>query len=780
MSNYKKFFDFEEVIKQMRAYLKDLNEKRVRKAFDFAEEAHRGQMRKDEVTPYIAHPVETVKILMQLHADEDTLISGLIHDVPEDTRKTIEDIETLFGKKVAFMVEGITKLSKVHYEQNMPEREVDSLRKLFLHSAQDLRVLIVKLADRLHNMRTLDNITNAEKRLRIATETLEVYVPVADLLGIRDIKSQLEDLCFKYMFPTEYATLSGLMTKSLNRRKAIYDSFVKEIQTAAKSEGIEVKIMKRSRNLYSVYKYLSAEGKGFEDVDERIGVRIIVESVSDCYRLLGTIHLLFAPLIRKFKDYIANPKSNGYQSLHTTVFGVEGNLAEVQIRTDEMHIEAEYGIASHFFFNHGEDFENIFINDPKKSLWLKRVLDFENHDGPNGDFLEELKEDVLKERIIVVSERGAPIDLPVGATVIDFAYAYDREAAERMVRAEVDGRICPLTTVLNTRDVVKIITGEEKTVDISWLSFVATSLAKREIMSYLKRTEPNSKLSRGLKILQREMDILNLGLVEHTNFKRLQKSLEKNLNLNFKSMDQILTALGEGEINVQEITRCMDSSLKNRQNGLIKLCLKILARNRFGLSRDIYDVLYRNISDMRLFKGWYSENTNRAYFITEVSVESFSAVGKLFQEIEQIESVSAVYRTSNRKHFAFVAMAFVVAAVWIGHPLVFSYLAGTNFYQEHISLINFVLYIGLLVMFSLVLFTSNLVEKFFPEMRGRNLVSNIVFILPVLMVAVLGLQILYLGVRIDWAIIGLEILFIYLYLGWNYARYRKFKFKRKT
>ncbi len=765
---YKKFFDLEEIIEQAKGYLQKFDEKLFRKAFEFAEEAHRGQMRKDRVTPYIAHPMETVKILMSLHVDEDSLISGLLHDVPEDTPRTLEEIKGLFGEKVAFLVDGITKLSKVQYQQNMPQLEIDNLRKLFLHSVKDLRVLIVKLADRLHNMRTLDNVPEAEKRLRIATETLEIYVPIADLLGIREMKSQLEDLCFKYAFPTEYEALRDLLEKSKKRRGKIFEAFVREIKEEAEKEGIEIDVLSRTKNLYSVFKFLSAEGKTFENVDERIGVRIIVKNVSDCYRILGTIHLRFQPLIRRFKDYIANPKSNGYQSLHTTVFGMEGNLAEVQIRTKEMHIEAEYGIASHFFFHQGEDFENIFVNDPKKSLWLKKILDLEESRGESRDFIKGLKDEVLKERMVVLSDKGVAVDLPAGASVIDFAYALDRELAERMVRAEVEGRLVPVTTVLHARDVVKLLTEEEKNVDIGWLSFVTTKAARKAIIDYLKSAEPGSKIKRGMQILQREMDILNLGLVENLNFKRLRSD--------FSSMNQLLSALGEGTIEARDVMKSMDV-YGGKKIGDINLNLKIIARNRFGLSRDIHDVLYRNIVDMKFFKGWYSAQTNRAYFLTEVTVESLADTGKLFQEIEQVESVVAVYKTSKRAMWSFVFLACLVALVWVAHPLALSFIAGSQFYLENVFLMNIALYVALMLIFTLVLITSNLVEKFFPEMRGRRIVSTVVFLLPVLAVGTLALEVFYLGLRIDWAIIGLEIFFLYLYLGWNYRKYRKFKKK---
>lgn len=777
MIDYKKFFDFEEVVAQAKSYLKHFDEKRFRKAFAFAEEAHRGQMRKDGETPYIEHPVQAVKVLMSLHADEDTLITGLIHDVPEDTPKTIEEIEDAFGDKVAFLVDGVTKLSKVQYQQDMTQLAVDNLRKLFLHSAKDLRVLIVKLADRLHNMQTLKNIPEPEKRLRIATETLEVYVPIADLLGIREIKSQLEDLCFKHAFPTEYRELKDLLMSSKKRREKIFEVFVKEITKEAEREGIEIEVMSRTKNLYSVYKFLSAEGKTFENVDERIGVRIIVKNVSDCYRLLGTIHLRFQPLIRRFKDYIANPKSNGYQSLHTTVFGVEGNLAEVQIRTREMHIEAEYGIASHFFFNEEADFENIFVNDPKKSLWLKKVLDLEEMRGENQDFIRGLKSEVLQERIVVLSDKGLPIDLPTGATVVDFAYALDRDLAEHMIRAEIDGKLMPVTTILHTRDVVKVVAGKEKMVDIGWLSFARTQGARQAIIAYLKSSEPHSKVQRGMQILQRELDILNLGLIENMNFKKLSANLEDKLGANFGTMNKLLIALGEGEVETRDVVEALEIHGTKPREGKIKLDLKILARNRFGLSRDIYDVLYRNIVDMKFFKGWYSEQTKRAYFLTQVSVESLKDVSKLFQEIEQVDSVMAVYRTSRRALATFVSLAFLVGVVWVAHPLALTVVADSTFYLKNVAMMNTLLYLTLLLIFGLVLSTSNLVEKFFPEMRGRRIVPTMIFLVPVLAVGTLALEVFYFGLRVDWAIIGLEILFLYLYLGWNYRKYHKFKKK---
>src|SRR3989338_6605909 len=309
--SYNKYFKLRDILKSIKDYLPGFNEEKFLNAFKFAEKAHAGQFRKDNTTPYIAHPVEIVKILVLLHADEDTLVSALLHDVPEDTKYTIEDVRKFFGEKVAFLVDGITKLSAVYYENDMSKRQVGTLKKLFLHSVKDLRVILIKLADRLHNMQTLGNIDESEKRLRISRETLEIYVPIANLLGIQDIKSQLEDLCFKYLFADEYARLNRRQNASSERRKKLTDEFIRTISKECSKNRIKPEFLQKEKALYSIFKKLSSLGKSIDEAEGRIALKIIVKTVPQCYQVLVIIHSKFLPMNDRFRDYIANPKMNG-------------------------------------------------------------------------------------------------------------------------------------------------------------------------------------------------------------------------------------------------------------------------------------------------------------------------------------------------------------------------------------------------------------------------------------------------------------------------------------
>ncbi|PIS03817.1 hypothetical protein COT83_04005, partial [Candidatus Peregrinibacteria bacterium CG10_big_fil_rev_8_21_14_0_10_44_7] len=331
------------VIKLAKEYMPDLDDERLLEAYEFARDAH-GDQKRNDGSPYIMHPLSTCAILLNYKVDEDTLITALLHDVPEDTNATIKDIEKHFGKKVAYLVQGVTKLSKVYYKHNMAERQIESLKRLFIHSAEDLRIILVKLADRLHNMRTLEFVSIPGKRLRISKETLEIYVPIANLLGIWEIKSEMEDLCFKYIYPTDYEKTRELVETSALQNDNILKSTVRKIQSVLKSKRIKAKIQARRKSLYSIFKKMLHTGKTFHDIYDLIALRIIVTNIDNCYRTLGIIHQTFRPKHKRIKDYIAVPKVNGYQSLHTTVFGIDGTITEFQIRTETMHLESEYGI----------------------------------------------------------------------------------------------------------------------------------------------------------------------------------------------------------------------------------------------------------------------------------------------------------------------------------------------------------------------------------------------------------------------------------------------------
>lgn len=766
--SYEKYFSITEITDRIKTYLPNFDVKKFRLAFEFAEEAHRGQIRKDGKTPYIAHPMEVVKILMSLHADEETIISAILHDVPEDTARTIEEIKATFGDKVAFLVDGVTKLSKVHYQNDMPQHQVESLKKLFLHSGEDLRVILIKLTDRLHNMRTLANLKDNNKRLRISRETLEIYVPIANLLGIQDIKYQLEDLCFKYIYPSAYEDLYLNRKKSDSLRTKLAKNFNDALEQCCKESGIDVKISRKNKSLYSIYKKISAIGKSAEDVDDRIAIKIVVKDVKDCYHVLGVIHTKFVPINDRFRDYIANPKSNGYQSLHTTVFGVDGVMTEIQIKTEKMDFDADYGIAANFF----ED--NNPISDEKRSKWVNRILEIEKHQQTNDDFLHNIKADIFEDRIFVFSPKGMPIDLPKGATALDFAYSIHSDIGNHAIRADISGKIKPISATLRTGDVVKILLAKKPTVELSWLSLVKTNAAKNRILEYFKTVNKSKKISEGLKLLQKEFDIAGLGLVENINFKKLITKIRDLTDKVYQNKQDIFAAISEGSIRTADIARYVERSAFTKSSGHpVRVNLRIVAKNRFGLLRDISEVLYKNVLDIFSLKGWASKYEVDAFFSVEILVTDLETVSHIFDELEQVDGVTGVYRLSNKGIFLFSLVASLTAILWIGHGYIIKLITTSSFSVDHPMVADFLIYLGLLVLIIAVLFMRNLAQKYFPLMRNRKFLWILTFLIPVAATLVLFEETVYFDLQLSWVITLVEIFFVYAYLLISYVHYTK-------
>ncbi len=756
--SYEKYFKIPEMIRQIAAYLPNFDAEKFKKAFEFAEQAHQGQFRKDGKTPYIAHPVEVAKILTSLHADEDTLVSALLHDVPEDTERTIEEVKAAFGEKVAFLVDGITKLSKVYYQNDMPQRQIESLKKLFLHSSEDLRVILIKLADRLHNMRTLGNIQEVNKRLRIAGETLEIYVPIANLLGIQVLKSQLEDLCFKNILPIEYEKLDENFKKNESRRSKLSQDFIKIVQGCCTDHNIKTRISRKLKSLYSIYKKISSMGKTVDQVDDRVAIKLVVENVPDCYHVLGLIHSKFVPINDRFRDYIANPKNNGYQSLHTTVFGSEGVMTEIQIKTGKMDAELEYRC----------------ITDEKHSGWVNKILEIEKNQKTSEDFLDNIKADIFEDRIFVFSPKGLPIDLPKGATALDFAYAIHTDVGNYALKADIDGEIKPISVALKTGDVVKIVLSKKATPELSWLSLVKTNSARNKILEYFKKINRSKKINVGLKILQKQFDILGLGLVENVNFKKISGRIKEETGKIYQSRDDIYAAVAEGEIQTDDVIGHVDGSgLKNLNGKPIRIDLRIVAKNRFGLLREISEILYNNVLDMYSLKGWASKYETDAFFSAEILITNLDVLSHIFDEIEQVEGVTGIYRLSTKGITLFTITSSMAALLWIAHGFIIRTLSQSSLMLGHPWITDFLIYLGLFLMIVAVLLVRNLAQKYFPFMRNRRLLWMISFILPVVASTVLFFEMIYFDLKLNWITTLIEVVFVYAYLLMNYIHFRK-------
>jgi GTP pyrophosphokinase len=476
------------------------DQKLLTEVYHFAQQAHHGQKRKSGEA-YIHHSLHVAKILAEIGMDIKTLAAGLLHDVPEDTEVTIAEIEKKFGAEIAYLVSGITKLGKIKLHDSQKEYYINNLRKMFLAMAQDIRVVIIKLADRLHNMRTLEYLP-VEKRERIARETMEVYAPIANRLGIGEIKGELEDLCFMYLDPEHYSETKELEKTYLREGKEYMTRTVKLFREVLEQEKIKlVEVSGRTKHLYRLYQKLKRHEMNVSRIYDLIAIRILVPDIADCYEALGIIHREYRPMVGRIKDYISLPKPNGYQSLHTTIFGPDGRILEVQIRTPKMHNEAEYGIAAHWMYAEKErpGWRDFFFKKkapltttaPKELVWINQLKEWQKEIGRDDkEFIEGLRVEFFKNHIFAFTPKGDIIELPEEATPIDLAYAIHSEIGDRAVGAKADGKIVPLNYHVQNGQVIQILTvKEKKKPSRDWLDFVKTSSARAHIRHELRHRE---------------------------------------------------------------------------------------------------------------------------------------------------------------------------------------------------------------------------------------------------------------------------------------------------
>lgn len=489
-----------DVFKASRHPLSSDDEKIITDAFRVADGAHHGQLRRSG-EPYITHILHVAKILAEMGMDTTTLTAGLLHDVPEDSEVTLAEIEKQFGKEVTFLVDGVTKLGKIKLRGSHEEYFLENLRKMFLAMAEDIRVVIIKLADRLHNLRTLEYVP-AEKRERIARETLEIYSQIANRLGIGEIKGELEDLCFKHLDPEHYVEMKAIEETYLKEGVSYLDRAVAIVRTTLEKEKIRIiEISGRTKHLYRLYQKMKRHDMDASRVYDMVAIRVIVPEVIDCYEALGIIHREYRPMVGRIKDYISLPKPNGYQSLHTTVFGPEGRIIEVQIRTIKMHNEAEFGIAAHWLYTEkgGKGWRAFFsssdkkstVMKPKKLAWVDQLREWQKEIGrDDSEFLESLRIDFFKNHIFAFTPQGDIIDLPEDATPIDFAYAIHSEIGDHAIGAKADRKMVPLDYHIQNGQVIEIlIQKERKHPNKDWLRFVKTSAAKSRIRHSIREED---------------------------------------------------------------------------------------------------------------------------------------------------------------------------------------------------------------------------------------------------------------------------------------------------
>ena len=544
-----KYRQFEETVKK-NVPSADLSH--VREAFDFARLAHGDQKRKDG-TPFITHPLAAAEIIAEMSLDEESIIAALLHDTVEDTGITHEDIEKKFGTEVAELVEGVTKLTRVTYS-NKEDEQMENLRKMLIAMAKDIRVILIKLADRLHNMRTLE-YQSEEKQREKALETMEIYAPIAHRLGMQKIKWELEDLSIMRLDPEGYAYISKEVEKRNSENEQFFESIKKRITERLEEYGIEASVYGRIKHIYSIYRKMYSQNKTFDEVLDLYAFRVIVDTIADCYNVLGHIHDMFRPIPGHFKDYIGTPKPNMYQSLHTTVIGTEGIPFEVQIRTWEMHETAEYGIAAHWKYKQG-----IQGNaDEEKFSWIRRLLESQQ-DSDAQDFVQSLKIDMFSDEVFVFTPQGDVINLPAGATPIDFAYNIHSAIGNRMTAAKVNGRIVPFTTILKNGDIVEVITSNaSKGPSRDWLGIVKSGAARTKIRQWFKKERRDENIVHGKAAFESELRRAMISMSDITADDVLPRVLKR---LSFPSLEEVYAAIGYGGISAQKtVNRIKDELL---------------------------------------------------------------------------------------------------------------------------------------------------------------------------------------------------------------------------
>jgi len=547
------------------SYYSEEQIEKVRRAYEFGAHAHSGQLRQSG-EPYIQHPLEVANILAEMHMDHDTLVAAMLHDVIEDTETGKEKISTEFGDEVATIVDGLSKLTQIEFESHA-EKQASNFQKMLMAMADDIRVILVKLADRLHNMRTLGALA-PDKRRRIARETLDIYAPIAQRLGINGIRLELEELGFAALYPMRYRVIKKEVQRIRGNRKEVVTKISNRLKRSLREERLVAHVLGREKHLYSIYCKMQEKRLPFSEVHDVYAFRIVVDSVDTCYRALGVIHGLYKPVPGKFKDYIAIPKANGYQSLHTVLFGPYGVPIEVQIRTNEMDQVAEAGIAAHWVYKSGGSAAKSAHKRARE--WLRGVLEIHSQTGDSQEFLEHVKVDLFPNDVYVFTPKGEILELPRGATAVDLAYAVHTDIGNSCVACRINRRLAPLRTPLETGQTVEIVTAPGARPNPAWLTFVITSKARATIRHFLKNLQADEAQALGKRMLERELENFSLTLATLVP-KRVMSALS---NFKLESIDDLLVEIGLGVRPAPLVARVLagvqDESPKPKRRRLLR------------------------------------------------------------------------------------------------------------------------------------------------------------------------------------------------------------------
>ena len=567
----------EDILEKMKKNNKKSDLKLIRRAYEYAKAQHGEQLRKSG-EPYIIHPLQVAYILANLELDDATICAALLHDVAEDTDVTIQDIAREFSEEIAEMVDGVTKLGNLQYTSK-EEQQVENYRKMFLAMGKDIRVILIKLADRLHNMRTLKYLSR-DRQLAISKETADLYAPLANRLGMYSLKWELEDLSFKYLNPEEYREIVEGIDKKREERLQFINQIVEQINGALKKQRIKAEITGRAKHLYSIYRKMKRDNKSLDQIYDLFALRILVDNVKDCYAALGVVHELYNPMPGRFKDYISVPKPNMYQSLHTTLIGPKGTPFEVQIRTWEMHRIAEFGIAAHWAYKEAskDKKSNVIVQDDKLA-WLRETLEWQKDMQDPQEFLNTLKTELFVDEVYVFTPKGQIKVLPRGATPIDFAYAIHAEIGHRMTGCKINSKMMPIITALNNGDIVEIITSDQaKGPSRDWLKFVKSTSAKNKILGWFKKTQRAENIEKGKNLIEKE--VKRIGIPYSKLFKQeyVQSALDR---YKYNSIEDMCASVGFGAISATKvIAKILETYKKDNPDEFIEKTLEELSHEK--------------------------------------------------------------------------------------------------------------------------------------------------------------------------------------------------------